>query len=128
MDWYNYFLHMYVYAVVGVSSNPDNTIVVKNEKPRSWSGRKFDIGVYKSGKLLVVQKDVHIGDQCDFMLQLKLYFAVARNISIGKVFSSLEITTALTEFDLADYANGIKVTLSQKSGSGEYSFSGEQMY
>ena len=111
----------------GAASNPENTIVIRNKKPKAWSGRKFDIGIYKSKKLLLVQKDVRIGDQVDFTLKPIISFAVVRNMHIGKVFSSLEITSALTEFDLSEYPNGIIVTLKQRGSSGQYEFSAESM-
>ena len=38
--------------------------------------------VYKDGKLLIVQKYVHIGSQVDFMLKPALYFGVVIGISI----------------------------------------------
>ena len=87
----------------------------------------FDVGVYKEGRLLVVQPDVHIGNQIDFMLQPKLYFGVVRNMHVGDVFTSLEITSSLTEFDLSNFPNGIEVTLNQAPGGGRYSFSGQPM-
>ena len=111
----------------GVPSNPNNTIVIKNIPPASWSGRKFDVGIYRDNRLLVTQKDVHVGNQIDFMLQPKLYFGVVRNMHVGDVFTSLEITSSLTEFDLSDYPNGIEVTLNEAPGGGRYSFSGKPM-
>ena len=111
----------------GVPSNPNNTIVIKNIPPASWSGRKFDVGVYRDNRLLVTQKDVHVGNQIDFMLQPKLYFGVVRNMHVGDVFTSLEITSSLAEFDLSDYPNGIEVTLNEAPGGGRYSFFGQRM-
>ena len=93
-------------------------------KPKSWSGQKYDIGVYKSGRLLVVQKQVRVLDQVDFMLQPTLYFAVARNMYVGKVFTSLEIMTSMKTFDLSQYPNGLEVTLTQAPGGGDYMFTG----
>ena len=87
----------------------------------------FDVGVYKEGRLLVVQPDVHVGNQTDFMLQPKLYFGVVRNMNVGDTFTSLEITSSLTEFDLSSYPNGLEVTLNQEPGGGRYIFSGQPM-
>ena len=88
----------------------------------------FDVGIYKNGGLLVVQKDVHIGDQVDFMLQPKLYFGIVRNMVESEVFTSLEITSFLNDFDLSEYPDGLKVTLTQLGGGGEYKFTGEHFY
>jgi len=71
------------------------------------------------------QKDVHCGDQVDFMLQPRLFFAVVRNVQVGDIFTSLEITTNMTEFDLSDYPNGLEVTLNESAGGGQYSFNGD---
>ena len=76
---------------------------------------------------MAIQKEVRVGDQVDFMLQPKLYFGVVSNLKIGDVFTSLQITSSLTEFDLSNYPNGIEVTLTEAPGGGLYTFSGEQM-
>ena len=115
------------YTVTGIVENPDGTIVVENKAPNAWNGRKFDVGVYKDGNLLVTQKDVHVGDQVDFMLQPRLYFAVVRNMVVGDIFTSLEITSYMTEFDLSDYPQGMEVTLNEAAGSGKFSFSAVNM-
>ena len=114
-------------VVQGLPANPNNTIVIRNKQPLSWSGRMFDVGVYKEGRLLVTQPDVHTDNQIDFMLQPKIYFGVVRNMNVGQSFTSLEITRNLTEFDLSNYPNGIVVTLSEAPGGGRYSFSAEPM-
>ena len=118
---------IYFSLETGVPANPNNTIVIKNIPPASWSGRMFDVGIYKEGRLLVTQPDVHIGNQIDFMLQPKLYFGVVRNMHVGDTFTSLEITSALTEFDLSNFPNGLEVTLNEAPGGGRYSFSGQAM-
>ena len=61
------------------------------------------------------------------MLQPKLYFGVVRNMKVGDTFTSLEITSALTEFDLSNYPTGLEVTLNQAPGGGKYSFTGQLM-
>jgi dynein heavy chain 1 len=116
----------YVFTVSGCPKNPNGTIVCKNTIPSGWSGRKFNVGIYKNQNLLVTQQDVHVGDQVDFMLKPKIYFAVVRNMHVGEVFTSLEITSSNTEFDLSDYPNGIKVTLSEASSGGKYTFTASQ--
>ena len=61
------------------------------------------------------------------MLQPKLYFGVVRNLKVGDVFTTLEITSSISEFDLSDYPNGIEVTLNEAPGGGRYSFFGQRM-
>ena len=59
------------------------------------------------------------------MLKPKLYFGVVRNRVVSQVFDDLEITSFLKMFDLDDYPNGLKVTLSKKKGGGgQYEFTG----
>ena len=111
----------------GLPANPNNTIVIKNKPPSAWSGRMFDVGVYKEGRLLVTQPDVHIGNQIDFMLQPKIYFGVVRNMKVGETFTSLEITSGLKMFDLSQFPNGIVVTLNQQPVGGQFSFSAAPM-
>ena len=82
----------------------------------------FDVGVYKDGRLLVTQKDIHCGDQVDFMLQPRIFFAVVRNVHVGDVFTSLEITSSMAEFDLSNYPHGMEVTLNEGAGGGKYQF------
>jgi len=113
---------MPVCLVTGVAGNPDGTIVIENKVPSAWSGRKFDVGIYKDEKLLVVQKDVHVGNQVDFLLQPRLFFGVVRNVTIGDIFTSLEITSYLTEFDLENFPHGMEVTLNEAPGGGQYTF------
>ena len=116
-----------LYTGPGVEKNPNGTIVCKNNKPSTWSGRMFNVGIYKDERLLVTQEDVHIGDQVDFMLKPQLFFAVVRNMHVGQVFTSLEITSSLTPFDLSDYPNGIIVTLNEAPAGGEYTFTASKM-
>lgn len=104
-----------VCADADTARNPVEDIIVQNQKPTKWNGRKLDIGVYKAGKLLVMQKDVPVGGHAEFMLQPKLFFAVvhkmyARHV-VRKIFTSLEIISALTECDLHEYENGVIVSL-----------------
>ena len=108
------------------SANPGNEIVVKNIKPRSWSGLPYDFGLYKSGKLLVTQLDVGIGSQAVFQLTPKLYFGVVKDIRVGAIFKSLTITQNYFMVNLNDFANGLVVTLTMNQASGEYRFAAAQ--
>ena len=114
-------------TVTGLPKNPNNAIVIRNVHPSSWSGRMFDCGIYKNNRLLVVQKEVHINDQVDFMLQPKISFAVARNLQVGPIFTSLEIQSQMTDFDLSEYPTGLVVTLDEELVGGAYTFTGTPM-
>ena len=63
----------------------------------------------------------------EFILQPRLYFGVVRNMRVGDTFTSLEVTTALTEFDLSIYPNGITVTLKEDPGYRSFIFTGSPM-
>ena len=122
---YNYLYHTLL--VVPGAPNPNNTIVVQNMRPQGWTGRMYNIGLNKSGRLLVIQENVHVGDQADFMLQPRLFFGVVRNMQVGDTFKSLEITQSHTEFDLSKYTNGLKVTLTEELSGGAYTFTGQPL-
>ncbi len=88
----------------------------------------YDASLYKSGKVLVTQKDVNVGGQANLELQQPiLFFGVVRNLNVGDTFTSLDITEALTEFDLSQFPNGLIVTLTQEPVGGQYTFTGGQM-
>lgn len=116
------------HTVPGCVDNPDSTVVVENKPPCAWNGRKFDIGIYKCGNLLLMQKGVHVGDQVDFIVEPKLCFAVCRNIDVGDFFPSLEIVSYATEFDLTQYPQGMEVVLSETPGGGRYIFTSQNKY
>ena len=118
---------MIVRTETETSSNPNYTIAVRNVAPTAWSGRKFDVEVYKNKHLYIIQPEVLVGSRVDFVIQPKLYFGVAHNMRVGQTFTSLGVVTANTMFDLDQYPSGITVTLNQLPGGGMYIFSGESM-
>ena len=107
--------------------NPNNTILVRNAHCDSWTGRKYNIGLYKNGKLIVVEQDVNVGDQVDFMLKPTLYFAVDKNKTVRATFTCVEISQCFTPFDLSSYQNGLNVILTQETSGGRYLFKGDPM-
>ncbi len=107
--------------------NTDNSIVVKNIPPKDWNGRMYDIGLYKMKYLLVVHKDLHVGEQAEFQLDNKLCFGVTTNIKTGDVFSSIDSIRYYSEFDMDKFPYGMKVTLNEEPGGGRYSFAAELM-
>lgn len=106
--------------------NPNGTVAIKNVPP-SWGGRKLDLGVFKSNRLLLAYLDVHVGDQIEFVLKPKLCFGIVNNMKVGETFSSAEIPLTLETFDLSEYPNGIEVTVHEAPDSGRYSFTAESL-
>ena len=121
---YNSYSICILYLDTGVIT-PNSSIVIKNIDPRSWTGRKFDVGIYKNNQPFAVHPNLEVGSQVEFTLQDKVYFGVVQNMSIGEIFQSLNQITAPTEFDLTQYPNGITVTLSESQDGGKYSFIGK---
>ena len=85
------------------------------------------MNLYKNGRILMSEKNVHVGSQANFMLKPKLYFGVVREMNVGDTFTGLETDSTNTEFDLSEYPNGLEVTLSEQPGGGLYSFSGRPL-
>ena len=124
---HNYCFYFAFVPVENAPTNPNNSIVIRNVDPKSWTGRKFDVGVYKANRLLTVERGVNISSQVDFELQPKLYFAVVRNFVVGKIFTMDQITSHMELFDLSKFPDGIVVTLTQEPVGGKYTFSAAQM-
>ena len=81
--------------------------------------------MYKNNKLILMQKDVHVGDQVDFLVKPILYFGVTKNLDYGRAFFTFEIMSKIEKFDLNNYPNGMVVTLIQQAGGGKYEFSAQ---
>lgn len=121
--WYNLFIYCNHLDSDGPASN---TIVVKNIKPGTWDGRKYNVAIHKSDRRLILQNGVNIGGQAEFVLESKVFFGVITgSVNLGEVFPESAIT-AKREFNLNDYAIGIKVTLSKDPVSTNYSFSAKR--
>lgn len=116
--------------------DPDRIVV--EIKPPMWSygidspiwnnGNKFEVDIYKSGHLLLVQPEVLVGFQTEFILLPSLCFAIInKGRQVGKVFPASMSSGCMTKFYLGNYPNGLKVTLNEKPGSGELCFSGTSM-
>lgn len=110
-----------------VPDNPGGTVVIQNMKPKWWDGQTFNIGIYKNRHLMLMQKDVAVGDQVDFVLQPKLFFAVAKDMYLGKIFQSVELSTTPVEFNLTQFPNGMFITLFYDKDTTEYTFEAEEM-
>lgn len=114
-------------VVKHVPKNPNNTITVKNVQPSAWSGQTFDFGIYKNGRCIATEPGVRTNSQVNFLIEPRLYFAVARNVELGPFYKSLEWSTYHSEFDLSKYPNGMIVTLIEKPGGGKYMFTATEM-
>lgn len=117
----------FIYLDKQALPNPNNAIVIKNSTPESWSGQKYDISIYKGGQPFVVEESVHTGDQIDFTMKPVLYFAVTRNLKEGSNFRAIEVTSISEAFNLSEFPNGLKVTLSMLPTGGKYEFTGQEL-
>ena len=99
-------------------------IVVKNTVPSCWNGRKYNIEVFRDEKLFLEMKNVNVGNQADFQVNPKVYFAVARNIKFAQSVYIGEMTSGETMFDLSKYPSGLNVYLYKTAGGGRYYFKG----
>ncbi len=108
------------------SSGGSTVISVDNVPPDTWTGRAYNVGLYKGNDLIVVKENLIVGNHAPFQLSDQLLFGVAvhdANLTQGQVFSvSSAISTTMYPVNLTDYPNGVIVTLSQVPGSGEYKF------
>ena len=99
-------------------------IVVKNTIPSCWNGRRYNIVIIKDNKLFLELKHVNVGNQADFQVNYKVYFAVARNIKFAQSVHMGEMTSEETMFDLSKYPSGLNVHLYKTPGGGRYYFKG----
>ncbi len=127
----NIFLHCFCchcyccyfsFEVTGVAQNEDSSIVIVNSVPHTWSGRKFNVGIYKNNKLFMIQNDIHVGDKVTITINPMLYFAVTRNFDTGEKFTTFELMTHIDVFDLTKFPNGMEVSLVEQPGGGKYKF------
>ena len=111
----------------GAASLPKNLIVVKNIAPSAWSGRAYDVSLYRSGKLLGTQEHLQVGSEAVLELRPVLYFGIVLNnqMKVGDVIYPGELQ-ATAEFDLSEYPEGLEVTLKQTSAD-QFSFHGTAM-
>ena len=86
---------------------------ILNQKPKLWSGRVVNVGLFKAGSLFMVASAVGVGNYAQMTVSNKLYFAVVANenpITTGTVTAQI---SQLQEVDLNQYPNGVKVTITQ---------------
>jgi hypothetical protein len=95
----------------------------------SWSGQMYDVGIYKLNHLLLVHRDLHVGQKACFQIKPILFFGVVEKGSMhtGEIFTEQSLNTSPTEFKLENFPNGIVVTLNEGPGGGRYHFTAENM-
>lgn len=109
------------FALTAETTGGNSITVLQN------SDRIVNIGLYKNGQLLVVQQDVHEGEQAVFLLQPKLYFGITHDMQEGDIFTSLEAMEQCELFDLSQFQEGLQVTLTEDPVAGKYTFTGQSL-
>lgn len=102
--------------------NPDDIVLIKNLKPRTWEGRQMDLGVYKGSSMLLVQRDVGAGSQAMFYINPILYFGVMKSVKVGDAFHSFSNLQKYFRVNLNDYSSGLKVILQREETTGKFVF------
>ena len=115
----------FLLIVTGIASNRDGSVIIKNTIPESWSGNKFDLGIYRDNKLILTRDEVHVGDQAVFLIKPLLFFAIASNFKTGEKFSSIEVMSRKEMFDLSKFQNGMDIILTEEPGGGKYVFTAD---
>lgn len=114
--------------------------MVYNKLPATWSGRKINVALYKSGEAIIVKKNVRVGDYVELRPTDKLYFCCVEadilsddadypfsghkgNTSEEMVeeMSDAEFTPTM-KLDLKMYPNGVDVTIQENEISGQILF------
>ena len=116
--------------------------MIYNKPPAAWSGRKLNIGLYKDEKVLLVKRNLRVGDYVELKPTNKLYlsimesaspthpsfdinaiFASSRRRSIGDDVDFFDAEfTPLIQIDLHQYPNGVEVTVQENKMSGQILF------
>lgn len=79
--------------------------------------------MYKDDDLIVVKKKLKVGNHAEFLLSNELYFGVVeKGIHHGEEFRSEGVSGSLAPVNLTNFPDGVVVTLTEKSGGGEYQF------
>lgn len=128
-----HYCNIYVFSlIVAVAPpyepNPNGAITVKNVRPKAWSGQLFDFRLSKGGSSILLQPDVHSGNQAVFILYPILKFAITRNLEIGETFLSLEISSDVFEVHLDNFPEGVEVILTEEPGGQAFVFKAVPLY
>ncbi len=107
----------------------DTSITIENIRPATWTGRPYHVGLYKEGDLIVVKEKLNVGNHAVFDLSDELLFGVTSSdsLNLGDTFSAnSSIECKMFPVNLNTFPAGVVVTLTQKTGGGEYVFNAEQ--
>ena len=103
--------------------NPHDAIEVNYLPSSEWTATPINIGVYKGGKVFLLQKNVSVGNKADFVLQSKLSFGTTlSDPKTGEQFSVAIFSEKIEVDDLSKHPNGVLVEVAVDSASGEFVF------
>ena len=122
--------------------NNHGIYIIYNKPPAAWSGRKLNIGLYKDEKVLLVKRNLRVGDYVELKPTNKLYFSsmevgspsspgfdlnaifeTARRGSIREDIDFFDAEfTPLVQIDLQNYSNGMDVIIEEHEMSGQILF------
>ena len=122
--------------------NNHGVYIIYNKPPAAWSGRKLNIGLYKDEKVLIVKRNLRVGDYVELKATDKLYFsnmevesasspgfdlnAIFENGRRGSIREDIDFFdaefTPLTQIDLQNYSNGMDIIIQENELSGQILF------
>ena len=115
--------------------------MIYNKIPSAWPGRKINVGVYKDNKLLIVARELRVGDYCELKPTNKLYMCCmtvpSDTVDISTIFHpeykrssfshddtdyiDMEFSP-LVQIDLTNYPNGVDIDVTEVEVSGQINF------
>ncbi len=108
--------------------NALDAISVVNIRPKSWSGQLFDVQLHTGLSVILIQPNVHTGNQAIFMMKSTLKFVVTRNLAVGDTFIALEMSSSPQyELDVENFPRGVEVILTEKPGGLLYEFNSRSL-
>ena len=122
--------------------NSHGVYIIYNKPPAAWSGRKLNIGLYKDEKVLIVKRNLRVGDYVELKPTNKLYFssmdvespsspgfdlnAIFENARRGSIRDDTDFFdaefTPLIQVDLQNYSNGMDIIVQENEMSGQILF------
>lgn len=119
--------------------------VIYNKPPSNtpWGGRMVDVALYKDEKMLVIKRNLRVGDYAEMKPTSKLYFSCMEvpspstsGFDINAIFSNKRASgvceedtdfydaefSRLTAIDLSNFTNGLDIHLKENESNGMLSF------